>query len=518
MKRSFKKALCILLLNLFFLPMYGPGECIFAEDVPVSAAVVNAASAEDSAVTTEPESSAAANAAEALGGDMISVSFKNADILEVVAVFAEKTGLNIVSGPDVKALVNIELNNMPWEKALDVILKNYNLTYKRDDKIIRIMTLEQLKSEEEKIPLLTKVVTFNFAKAEDIKTSFNSMLSPRGKIEVNNRTNSLIITDLPENVDKIETIANSLDSRTPQVMIEALMADVTLSGQDQLGIQWKVARHEDATAPFGKSAQAIASQTLGLTGSVAGAITFGQTILKYTDLTYTLQLWQEQSRVNILAHPLIMTLDNQSAHIELIEEIPYTQQTQSTASSSAISTTAFKEAGIKLDVTPHITTKDNYISMNLKVEQSFRSGFTPDNQPIIDSRKAETNLLVKDGETIVIGGLRKKEDTYTIDKIPFLGDVPLLGVFFRRKINAMSDVDLLIFVTPKIITEPKLTTSEQDRLEQFTALPPARAAKKAPAAEKKVKVKAPPKQPKETSAVREEKGRDEDIFYVRPPD
>lgn len=518
MKQSFKKALAILFLSLFFLPLHFSKGSIFAEDLETEAELVNAQKSAATTTTVAPANEATPTSVEALGGELITVNFKNADILEVIGVFAEKTGLNIVAGPDVKATVNIELNNMPWEKALDVILKNYNLTYKRDERLIRVMTLEQLKLEEEKIPLATKVLTFNFAKAEDIKNSFNSMLSPRGKIEVNVRTNSLIITDLPENVEKIEAIAGTLDSRTPQVMIEALMADVKLSKEDQLGIQWKIARHDTATAPFGKSARAAYDQTLGLTGSVAGAITFGQTILKYTDLSYTLQLWQEQKRVNILAHPLIMTLDNQSAHIELLEQIPYTQQSQSTQSSSAIATTEFKEAGIKLDVIPHITTKDNYISMNLKVEQSFRSGFTPDNQPIIDSRKAETNLLVKDGETIVIGGLRKKEDTFTVDKVPFLGDIPLFGALFRRKISAVTDIDLLIFVTPKIVTEPKLTGIERDRLEQFSTPPPGLEVKKRLATSKKKVNKQVSPEPPEVKPIGEEKAKEEDIFYVRPPD
>lgn len=418
--------------------------------------------------------------AEDAGSQLITLNFRNADIGEVIGVFAEKTGYNMVVGPDVSTVVNIELNNMPWEKALDVLLKNYNLTYKKEGNLIRIMTLEQLKREEEKIPLVTKVIAFNFADAEEIKASFSSMLSSRGKIEVNRRTNSLIITDLPENIAAIETIASSLDGRTPQVMIEALLADVKVSDDEQLGIQWKIARNADKTAPYGKSAKAVYDQTLGLSGSVAGAITFGQTLFKYTDLTFMLQLWQEQKRVNILAHPIIMTLDNQMAHIELTEQIPYTQQSQSTDASTVVASTAFKDAGIKLDVTPHITTKDNFISLNLKVEQSFRTGFTPDNQPIIDSRKAETNLLVKDGETIVIGGLRKKEDTVTIDKVPFLGDIPVFGLMFRRRTTAVTDVDLLIFVTPKIVEQPKMTEREKQRLDLFEVSSPAEGEFKGP--------------------------------------
>jgi type II secretory pathway component GspD/PulD (secretin) len=209
-----------------------------------------------------------------------------------------------------------------------------------------------------------------------------------------------------------------------------------------------------------------------------------------------------------------MTLDNQAATIELIEQIPYTQQTTSTESSSAISTTAFKEAGIKLSVTPHITTKDNYISMNLQVEQSFRSGYTPDNQPIIDSRKANTNLLVRNGETIVIGGLRKKEDSVTLDKVPVLGDIPVLGGMFRRKSKAITDVDLLIFVTPKIVVEPQLTETERSRLEMFTPSPDDE--KRFNMLEKKPKNKT---KPAGEAAISEEKAEriEENNFHLRPP-
>jgi len=504
MKWSCEKALSLAILGLFIcLPAAGTFAEIPAE-VPAKEAV---------SISKTPIDVATPSIEEIGGADLISVNFNNADILEVAGVFSEKTGLNIVVGPDVKATVTIQLNNMPWEKALDVILKNYNLTYKKEDKLVRIMTLEQLKLEEDKIPLTTKILTFNFAKADDIKTSFASMLSARGRIEVNSRTNSLIVTDLPENVSKIESIADTLDTRTPQVMIEAMMADVKLNNEDALGIEWEFARNKNkAGPPFGRSGQTIVDQTLGLASATSGKITFGETVLDAIDIAATITMWQSQSRVNILAHPLIMTLDNQPAHIELIEQIPYTQQSTSTESSSAIATTSFKDAGIKLDVTPHITTKESYISMNLKVEQSFRSGFTPDNQPIIDSRKAETNLLVKDGETIVIGGLRKKEDTFTVDKIPVLGDIPLVGGLFRRRNQAIADVDLLIFVTPRIVVEPKLTDRQESRLGEFT--PTLEEEKKFDMYYKKPKPKAGLKS--EQAAVKKLPLKQEN-FYLRPP-
>ena len=407
--------------------------------------------------------------------DSITVNFENVDIKDVVKILADKAKINMVVGPDVAATVNMQLANVSWEKALDIILKTYNLTYKKEeDGLIRIMTLDQLHSEDEKIPLITRILTFNFAKASEIKGNFQNMLSSRGRIDINDRTNSLIVTDIPDNIAKIEQTANALDSRTPQVMIEALMADVVVTQDDQLGVNWDLSRPDTVEAggasvldQAGRIAKQTFQQDFGALSAPGSIIKFGTTLLTDTDLHATLVAWQQQSRVKILAHPQIITLDNLTAKINLTEEIPYKQQTQSTDSSSAVVSTSFKEAGITLEVTPHITTKDNYIYMKIDVKQSFRSGFTPDNQPIIDSRSASTNLLVKNHEIAVIGGLRRTNDTFAVNKIPLLGDIPLLGAAFRKRVEGLSDTDLMIFVTPTIVLEPALTAKQEERLGWF---------------------------------------------------
>jgi type IV pilus assembly protein PilQ len=391
--------------------------------------------------------------------ELINLDFEETDIRDVMRVLAQKGGVNIILGQDVAANVTIQLKGVTWEKALDIILKNYNLTYKKEGNLIRVMTLEQLRLEEEKVPLTTQIITLDFADVEDIKGSLESMLSSRGAIQINARTNSLIITDIPDRVKLIKEIAENLDLRTPQVMIEALMADVKLTDQDSFGIDWTF-------TPNKREKEYSFTQSLQLAGSTAGSIIFNKTLLEKIDITSLLEFWRENKRVNILANPRVMTLDNMTATIELTEQIPYssTQQTEQ----GSYTSTQFKEAGIKLYVTPQITKKENYISMNIKVEQSFRSGWTDDNQPIIDSRSAETNLMVRDGETIVIGGLRKKEDTVTIDKVPILGDIPLLGALFRKSIKDVTDIDLVIFVTPTIVEEPRFTKKERERFERFS--------------------------------------------------
>ncbi len=402
---------------------------------------------------------------------LVTVNFEDVDIRDAVKILADKAGVNMVVGPDVAALVNLRLANVTWEKALDVILKTYNLTYKTEDNLIRIMTLDQLTSEDEKVPLVTRILTFNFAKANEIKGNFQNMLGARGRIDVNDRTNSIIITDIPDNIQKIELAANELDSRTPQVVIEALMVDVVVSQDDQLGINWDLVWPDTIEAEgadqTGRIAKRTIEQSFGALAAPGGIIKFGTTLLTNKDLHATIVAWQQQSRVKILAHPQIMTLDNLTARINLTEEIPYKEQTQSTESSSAVVSTSFKEAGITLEVTPHITTKDNYIYLKIDVKQSFRSGFTPDSQPIIDSRAASTNLLVRNQETAVIGGLRKSNDTFTVNKIPLLGDIPMIGSAFRKRVQALSDTDLMIFVTPTIVRDPVLSAREKERLNWF---------------------------------------------------
>lgn len=438
--------------------------------------------------------------------NLISVNFENVDIRDVIRILADKGHVNMIVGPDVAATVNIQLNNISWEKALDVILMTYSLTYKKDGDLIRIMTLDQLQVEDEKVPLATKIIKLNFARGGEVKSNFEKMLSARGRIDVVERTNSLIITDLPDNIARIEEIAVELDTRTPQVMIEALLADVVVSQDDQLGINWDIAW------PDGGAPQRTIEQDFGSLGAPGGIITFGTTMLTDKDLHATIAAWQRQSKVNILAHPQIMTLDNLAAKISLTEEIPYQQQTDSTEGGSVVST-SFKESGINLTVMPHITTKDNYIYLTIDVKQSFRSGFTADDQPIVDSRSAQTNLLVKNRETAVIGGLRKKNDTFTVNKLPILGDIPLIGSAFRKRVEALSDIDLMIFVTPTIVTDVNLTDKQENTLELFEEETEDWAHQFDQVKQKKREGTAEPK----SATIGAKEDAEPDLFYLKPP-
>lgn len=394
-------------------------------------------------------------------GEFVTLDIENADIRDVAKALARVGNTNIVIGEDVKASVTVKVKDVHWEKALDMLLKTYNLTSVRDENFIRITSFAGLKAEQESVHLTTRVVRLNFVDLEDIKKSLSALSTIRGKIEMDKRTNSLLITDVPMVVDKIAKVAEDLDIETPQVMIETMIVDVKLTDDDSLGFDWTIFNQQD----LGSSPSTKLTQSLKPTTTV-GSLTFGKMVGEM-NVSGIIAYLQKEKKAEILANPKVATLDNYEAKIELIEEVPYTQVTQSTESSSAISTTAFKQAGIKLYVTPHIT-KDGFISMNIKPEQSFVVGFTQtDNQPIIDTRKSDTNVLVKDGETVVIAGLRRAEDTETIERVPLLGDIPLFGGLFKRKTKTKAMSDLLIFVTPRLIKEAHLT---QDELKKFDRL------------------------------------------------
>jgi type IV pilus assembly protein PilQ len=386
----------------------------------------------------------------------VDLDIKDADIKDVARALSRISGKNIIVSEEVKAKVTLRVKDVDWREALNMIVSAYNFAVLEEENYIVITTLEKRRAAQEGGELQTRIIRFNFMDVNEIQKTLSSMLTQRGKIEIDVRTNSLVITDIPERIDKIQEVALQLDTKTPQVLIEAMMLTVKLTGDEQLGVDW--------TMTHKKMSQIKVNQGLKL-GSTEGSITYGKTLLPWADFSATIDFWLQNKRAQILANPRVLTLDNLTAAIELTEQEPYSQQT-TTDQGGTVKSTQFKDVPIKLYVKPHIT-KDKYIFMNIKTEQSYRTGYTTDNQPIIDSRKAETNVMVKDGETVVIGGLRKKEDSTTIDKFPILGDIPLLGNLFRKTIKSKVDTELIIFVTPYIATDTKLSEAEEKHLEKI---------------------------------------------------
>ncbi len=394
------------------------------------------------------------NSFSQVDSSQVSLDLKDVELKDALKIISQASGYNIVLDNDVKVKVSVSLKEVPWQTALDVILKSNGLTHRIQNNIIRVMTLMTVQKEGETTPLETKIFSLNFAKADSLQKSLAKMLSSRGTIEIDIPTNSLIITDSPENLNKLEEISKDLDRRTPQVMIEALIVSVKLTDTTMFGITW--------TATDKSRSERTAVQNLAATQANL-ALTYGKTIMPDVNFNALMNIYAQDKNVHILANPRILTLDNLAAQIEILEQVSY-QSSTATEQGTTVST-QFKDVGIKLYVTPHIT-KDRFILLSAKAEQSYVAAYTADNQPAIDSRKAETNFILKDSETVVIGGLRKKDNTTTIYKIPFLGDLPLLGRLFRRDTKEINETELIIFITPHIVddTSSSLTSKENDKL------------------------------------------------------
>lgn len=419
----------------------------------------------------------------------ITMDFKDADINNVLRILSYKSGVNIIAGKDVQGLVTIRLTDVPWEKALDVILRTYGFAYEREGNIIRVTTVENLEKEE----LATEVFVLNYAKASEVIESVRDILSERGRVRYDERTNVLIVTDIPTNLYKIGQVVARLDKRTPQVAIDAKIVETTLDDDEKLGIDWKVqiaarGAASPTTFPFDEEdrrgitaktfsargqTQAATQQVLQESGTTtlttqaefptrygfpfadAGAFTFGT--LAFDQFTQILEALETRRDTRILSNPRITTLNNQTANILVGEilAIPIFERNENTGN---IEITGYseKDLGIKLAVTPHVN-DEGMILVELKPEISSLLGFdelTPEVvAPRFATRVAETQVLVKDGDTIAIGGLVSENKVDSVRKVPILGSIPGLGYLFSQKTKGKDKTDLIFFVTVHVVTD-----------------------------------------------------------------
>lgn len=451
-------------------------------------------------------------------GRKISLDFQDADINNVLRLLSEVSGLNIISSEDVKGKVSIRVVDVPWDQALDVILKTKELGKEREGNIIRIATLERLNKEKEASlrarakqaeemlkeketqkklePLETEVFHMSYADVKDMQESIKKILSERGDITVDERTNTMIVKDTDKNLIEVADLVKILDKQTPQVMIEARIVQTEKNYGRELGIRWggfferndfqinpnahqqtggqQIAVNADDEAPLnfgalgGVSADPnthtpgggnfVVSLPAGSDTAVTGAIGaigfgIGNIFNDLARLDIELSAAELNGKAKILSTPKISALDNKEAYILTGERIPF-----STVSDSGTET-QFIDAVISLTVTPHIT-PDNFISMKIKATKDSRGSNVPQagggSQPIVDKTEVHTEVLVKDGDTTVIGGIFEKTRKNQIDGIPFLKDIPALGWLFKRKFVQDDNDELLIFLTPKITKRKKL--------------------------------------------------------------
>jgi type IV pilus assembly protein PilQ len=414
----------------------------------------------------------------------VSVDFKDADIRQVLRIISLKSGVDIVAGSDVEALVTIKLTNVPWEEALDIILRTYGFTYERKGNIVRVMTVEALEQEA----LATEVFPLDYAKAKDVPDVIKEMLSDRGRVKFDERTNTVIVTDIPSTLFQIREVVDRLDQRTPQVLIETRIVETKLEKDEDLGIRWsdsfslsQSGNSFPSTFPFtaegtlgilgekfiSPPARRVSGPTGLLTSVSLGSIGIGT--LSNSALTVTLNALKQRSDTKVVSNPTLAVLDNQQAKIHIGEEFPVpTFSVDPSTGKTTVSGFQTKTIGTVLTVTPHVNPSKEIV-VDLKPEiisvlsnATFNVGGTEAvSLPRFGTQTVITQVRIQDRETIAIGGLVKDIKVAQVNKVPLLGDIPLIGLLFTNThrfgggTNPTLKQDLLIFLTVSLMENPQ---------------------------------------------------------------
>jgi type IV pilus assembly protein PilQ len=382
----------------------------------------------------------------------MSLDVQGADVQTVLRSLAEFSGKNIVASKEVKGEVTLRLRNVPWRHALDIVLKSQGLGMIETGQTILISNLDTLRKEEmekrsaeraqeELLPLETRILPINYAQAKEMSKSVEKTMTKRGHIEVDERSNTLIVTDISDKLDQVDAMIRNLDTRTPQVEIVARLVDVDVSATRDLGIKWGVHNLDLFDAGVTEHVDVNANDVTG----PAGVVTLG-TIKPFASIDATLQALETANKANIISNPRITTVNNREASVVVGKQIPLIVQ-----DFAGNAVTQLTTIGIKLNVTPHINT-GNRITMDVHPEVSdLASQATVQGGIIINTTMADTRVMVNDGETAVIGGLIRSNESTLKRGIPVLMDIPLLGNLFRSSSSTKQKRELLIFVTPKIL-------------------------------------------------------------------
>ena len=444
-------------------------------------------------------------------GEALSMEFQDVEIRSVLDILAQFTDMNIVASDSVAGNITLRLINVPWDQALDIILKSKNLGKRENGNVILIAPSTELAEQEAKelqaqqavesyAPLRTEYIRLSYAKAADVLTLIsqgngssggnsnlggttsnvqdnNTLLSNRGTVTVDERTNTLIIKDVGESIENIRNLISKIDIPVRQVMIEARIVSATDSFSKEIGVRWGILSNGAANnrsllvggsdqtlwdlKDFDVQTTTVNGQTVSYpkydisrpdnlnvdlgVSNPAGSIAFGLLGLSDVMLDLELSALQADNRGEVISTPKILTADKQTAKVSSGTQIPYQE-----ASASGATTTSFKEAALSLEATPNITA-DGKIGLQLVITNG-----TPtiiNNQVAIAEDSITTNVIVEDGQTIVLGGVFKNRTSNGVDKVPFLGDLPYIGRAFRRDVRNNSKEELLIFITPKLIND-----------------------------------------------------------------
>jgi type IV pilus assembly protein PilQ len=411
--------------------------------------------------------STATTAAPAAQGP-IEISYIEADIQNVLRTLAAKADINLILGEEVTGKVTVNLKGVSYEEAMQLIAESKGYAYVRDHSVVKIKSRESLNTE----PIELRTLTLNYAKAEDVKKTLDPVLTREGKIQVDPRSNSLILSDTPSSLTKLVPLIQSLDTQTPQVLIEAKFVETTKNPKKDLGINWSdtllnhqlQARRPDPTKPIKDPDN---PSPFELSKNLAGGPwTPSTVILDAGEATLVFSFLNQDTDTELLANPRVVTTDNGKARISIATQYPipnfaFSEQT----ASLQINGFAYKDIGIILNVLPRIN-KDNFVTLEVTPEASSSTenailqsgGGSAVSIPIINTRTATTTVLIKSGNTLAIGGLMRQDVSDNYTKVPLMGDMPVLGPLFRSKSLNKTKRDLLIFLTPTIVRGDSQTT------------------------------------------------------------
>jgi len=429
-------------------------------------------------------------------GEKLTLNFQDIETRAVLQLLADTSGQNMVISDSVRGNVTLRLQDVPWDQALDVVLRTKGLDMRRDGNVVTVGPAAELAAREKELlsarkeitqlaPLRTEYLQVNYAKAQDLATLIksgkgNTLLSERGNVSIDERTNTLLLQDTSDRLADIRRLVSTLDIPVRQVLIEARIVIVNDDFSRELGVRWGYSSVETIRSNYysiSGSAAAV-ENTIGsvldslnsppprppvdlATGAGAYLVNLpaanpaGRVAMALLNDDYIVDLElsaaETEGRGEIISSPRVITSNQKEASIEQGIEIPYQE-----ASSSGATSVQFKKAVLSLKVTPQIT-PDNRIILDLAVNKDSRGVDVPVGQngfvPSIDTRKINTQVLVNDGQTVVLGGILETEKVDSVGKVPFLGDIPVLGYLFRQTNTANRKRELLIFVTPKVLRE-----------------------------------------------------------------
>lgn len=423
---------------------------------------------------------------EVFEGERLSLNFQDIEVRSVLQLIADFTGLNMVVSDAVTGNLTLRLKNVPWDQALDIVLKTKGLGKRENGNVIYVapseeianrerLELESLQQVAELSPLRSELMQVKYARAEDfselLKSSDNTILSERGSVSVDERTNTLLVQDTANKLDEIRRLVEHLDVPVKQVLIESRIVTASDDFSKSLGVRFGVTNVDDRDLASGDTGDITTGNLEGIVDIINGdplelqdslnvdlpsfgdGLNFASVGLALAKLPFgflvelELSAAQAENRAEIISSPRVIATNQTTARIEQGTEIPYASQT-----SSGATDIEFQEAVLSLEVTPQIT-PDNRVAMKLAITNDTVAELTVGGVPAIDTNQIETDVLVDNGQTIVLGGVHVQDRQNTVNRVPFFSDIPLFGRLFKNSFEQDNKSELLIFITPKIIDE-----------------------------------------------------------------